>query len=333
MERRARAHLAGHVGRIGGRASRAWLVGIGLGAATVVATASLAFACSPRCCVGALLSTSGPADSTVQVRGTEFGGTTAEIRWASNDGALLATATGNDWTRTITVPRVAPGFYSIVVLGRDPVTNEVVDQTAPTFRVTGVVAEPAPTGDVASAPDANNPPAGTGPTNELASPEPAPATAQSAAQSASSSASAPSVAVAAADPVPVSPRNDSPATDRITAPISRTAGQARVTGPGSATPIPPAAGPAAAAIPAVPAVATAAPLGVVPNQVATPSSLDALPAPWRSTSALDGSARIDVSARQHGPLGLGLGFLALGSVGLFGAMIVLAVRRGRVKAL
>ena len=107
-----------------------------VGAVAVLFIASAGFACTYHCCTASLVETSGRAGSQVTVKGVDYQGQTATIRWAASDGPVLATVTGDDWEQKVTIPDAGPGFYSIFVQARYLLNNEPTEM-APTFRVTG----------------------------------------------------------------------------------------------------------------------------------------------------------------------------------------------------
>ena len=308
----------------GARRRRSWALGLTLATAVVAALAGTAFACSPRCCVATLMQTSGPAGSRVTVRGTMFGGLTSEIRWASPEGPLLgtATATESDWTRTVTIPAEAaprdenPAFYSVVVLGVDPATNSVVDQTAPTFKVTGTAPNPSPpvvsptTQPPSAAPTATQPAPGDSattqsPTSQSASIESPPPL----------SAVAPGAAAALDRPTTASRPPAPMAADARSASTRRTPeASLRPAGPFPASP----AATQIASSADQNAVALAPPLAAIAP----------LPQPWAGALQDRHPGLLHVPTHER-PLNLGLGALVVGLVGLAGAMGVLGVRRAK----
>ena len=81
--------------------------------AAVLASVSVAWACVPQASLS-VTPTSGPAGSTVTVNGSGFpAGETAEVRWESKTGPVLATATGPTFSVRITIPSAAPGVHYI----------------------------------------------------------------------------------------------------------------------------------------------------------------------------------------------------------------------------
>lgn len=87
---------------------------------TFTSLASTAWSCVPQPRLVILPSANGAAGSSVAVKGIGFdpAPSTAEIRWNTADGPLLATADQADFDRTVIVPEVPPGLYAILVLSR-----------------------------------------------------------------------------------------------------------------------------------------------------------------------------------------------------------------------
>jgi len=93
-----------------------------LGAALVVPAlvgATFAFACVPQPLVTLEPRASGAAGSQVTVTASALGDD-AEIRWNALDGPELGTGTGPRFSQTVTIPTVADGLYSVLVLERKP---------------------------------------------------------------------------------------------------------------------------------------------------------------------------------------------------------------------
>lgn len=119
-----------------------------LGAATFAGTA---WSCVPQPRLVVLPAASATAGSEIIVQGIGFDGSpsTAEIRWNTADGPLLATADQSDFETSVTIPPEArPGLYAILVLSRasDGVLGntsraafEVVDGSSPSTQVTSDV--------------------------------------------------------------------------------------------------------------------------------------------------------------------------------------------------
>ncbi|HEX2700013.1 MAG TPA: hypothetical protein VHM89_07385 [Acidimicrobiales bacterium] len=301
------------------RPVRGWVAGVGVAAVLLVAT-STAFACSPRCCFASLVQTAGPTKSEVTVRGTMFGSLRAEVRWGSATGQLLANATGDAWTRTITIPEEAPDFYAVVVQGIDP-TGAVVDSTAPTFHVTGASSDTAtsPT----TIPPTIEPPSGeaspTSSPNAVPVPGVEPISAPLAAEPAPSSAGALVVAPTRGPSTP-------PTTTRVVTPGARTTGRSPVGAPSAGL-----AQPVAAAVPVpVTPVAGAGQQGAPQDSVADASTADgaaqALPHPWPDRQAAAHGV-LDEPARHEAPLRIGLVLLGIGLIGLFGGLTAQVLRR------
>lgn len=86
-------------------------------AATGVVGANLAWACTPSASV-AVDPGRGSAGEPTTFRGSGFPDRPVELRWDSASGPLLATATGPSFSVSVTVPRVAPGIYTILAVPR-----------------------------------------------------------------------------------------------------------------------------------------------------------------------------------------------------------------------
>lgn len=303
----------------------ATFVGLAVSAFSL-AFASAAFACSPRCCFATIYDTSGAPESKVTVKGAQFGDAIAQIRWNAVDGPLLATATGSDWTQTITVPKVAPDFYVIVVFGIDPTTNEMSPPEAKTFQVTGssptVVAgqvpAPAPTPAMqASTEQSTTPVVPSAPSP--APPSPAPATpvavATPVARAIDGPVATPVTPVTQTMSVPAAPQSSS-------SPGTIAAGsRARLASPTMAPVVTP-AGPVAVADQSAVAAPAREPAGVA----ASP-----LPRPW-SIARKQSTGLLEGASKRQAPLGWGLGALGVGLVVLLAAATVAAVRQASVRS-
>jgi len=93
-------------------------VAIGLvGAAGIVGTGSLAWACFPQPLVTLKPQGSGPAGSEVTVEVQAVSGD-IEIRWNSATGEKLASAKGPAFSTMVKVPDVPAGLYTMIVLER-----------------------------------------------------------------------------------------------------------------------------------------------------------------------------------------------------------------------
>ena len=300
----------------------ACLVGLGVAAAAVVSVATVAFACTPQCCFFDLSVTSGPPGTRVVVSGQQYGGMASELRWGGINGPVLATSPAQDgpWDVDIVIPDAVADFY---VISSVPITTDNSLQPArrsQTFRVTSPAANPAPT-EQNPVPPLSPGDQGTPSAGAPASPAAEPAATVGAAtdQPAASSSPASSSPAVASPVVPAA---------RDTVPKGTPAGSQ----------------PQPSAVAGIAQVATTPPTGVVPSPVppgssapvaraeTTPAGVEALPRPWSNLSALEGWSGLDSGGRSEGPLGIGLALLGIGSVGLFGGIVVLAARRSRVKA-
>lgn len=88
-----------------------------LGVAGVAIPGSEAWACVPQPLVTVTPKASGPPGTEFTVNGYAIAGR-AEVRWNALDGPLLASADGPVFSTTVTVPEVAEGLYSVLVLER-----------------------------------------------------------------------------------------------------------------------------------------------------------------------------------------------------------------------
>jgi hypothetical protein len=105
-----------------------------------VAIGTLAFGAAWACVPQARLvtidpSSSGPSGSIVTVEGLAFDPGPAEVRWNASDGPRLATASGPDFSVSVTIPTTETGLYSIVVLSRAP-DGSVGNAGSAAFQVT-----------------------------------------------------------------------------------------------------------------------------------------------------------------------------------------------------
>lgn len=94
----------------------------GAGALVLALTATLAvLGASPAAAAPELRLSpaSGPAGTAVTVDGSGFAAADVEIRWATQSGPLLATATGPAFSVTATIPDDAPNSYPVVAVIRD----------------------------------------------------------------------------------------------------------------------------------------------------------------------------------------------------------------------
>lgn len=134
-------------------------------AALALGQAAAAWACVPQARLVSLLpQASGPAGSQVTVAALAFDPGPAEVRWNAPDGPLLATAQGPTFSAPVTVPDVATGLYTVVVIMRLP-DGGVGSAGTAAFEVTGLAGSP-PAGPP---PPASPPPAASAPHPEPAS--------------------------------------------------------------------------------------------------------------------------------------------------------------------
>ena len=300
--------------------------GLAVGGAAVVASilvlAAASFACSPAVGSSSLTPDAGASGSRVLVEGWGYTAP-VEIRWGSATGPLLAQATpdGNRISQRVTIPASEPGFYSVVVVGYDSVTNQSF-RSSSTFHVTGAAAaatDPVPA--------------------EPALPDPAPA-ASTAAPGASATAPAPVVPASGSAPATASPVESplsTPAQVATAMPGSTPAASAPATAaarltaaPSVASRVPGAAVPVAAvsqaAVPAESAAPSTAPGPVATAPVGAPAAVEALPQPWSAAPA-ESHGLFEATSRHGRPLGAGIVFLALGFAAAFAFAAVLGKRR------
>jgi len=322
------------------QSARAWMLGGVAVVAAIVALAGASFACSPSCCFATLVQDAGPSQSRVTVQGTMYGTSPVEIRWGSTTGALLATPTGSSWSQVVTIPNADPGYYSVVVIGIDPVSHTQV-LSSPTFHVTGASTTEPATGGTSDSPSAATPspsPSSSGDAPAASTSEP-----QSSAPAGSNVAAASSVPagsnVGASSSTPAAATSSAVGTQTPATRPAVASSAPAATGPTSAGRTAPAApasksapvaaaqtGPAAAgaAVPA-PAAAMEAPLAA---PAAVPTAAEPLPLPWSSGSHSVSRGLLDApSGRHQEPLGLGLALLGAGLVAAFGAVSVIGMRR------
>ncbi|MGH2810872.1 MAG: hypothetical protein ACRDIA_08320 [Actinomycetota bacterium] len=96
------------------------ITSIGFGClAALLALAAVAWACTPSAYLYPISPGGGQPGSEVTVRGGQFGTGTVEIRWASDNGRLLGTALGPEFSTKVTLPDRAEGVHYIVAVARD----------------------------------------------------------------------------------------------------------------------------------------------------------------------------------------------------------------------
>lgn len=93
-------------------------LGPGLAIAGLGAAAT-GWACVPQPLVALLPRASGPPGSRIIVQALAVSGV-QEVRWNSVEGTKLADAIGPSFSVEVTIPDVAEGLYSVVVLERRP---------------------------------------------------------------------------------------------------------------------------------------------------------------------------------------------------------------------
>lgn len=107
--------------------------------ATALASLSPAWSCVPGSPLPFVVlepASFGPAGSQITVQGLHFLEAPIEVRWKGLDGPRLQTATGPDFSSSVTVPEEPPGLYELVVLSRRS-DGSIADATRATFQVTG----------------------------------------------------------------------------------------------------------------------------------------------------------------------------------------------------
>ncbi|MDQ4070981.1 MAG: hypothetical protein M3203_16150, partial [Actinomycetota bacterium] len=146
--------------RTGAIAATAVLVLLVLAARPVLAAAELGL--SPP---------GGPPGSPFTVTGTGFALEVVEIHWGSQDGPLLATAVGPEFTVEATVPDDAPaGSHAVVAVAGDGTavstsnfqvtSGEPVEPTEPTTTTVAATPGPSPTTTPTTTPAASGPVSG-----------------------------------------------------------------------------------------------------------------------------------------------------------------------------
>jgi hypothetical protein len=102
---------------------------------------------------------SGPPGTRVTVAGTGFSDDRTELRWNGQDGPLLGTATGPEFSVPVTIPEAPGGLYSLVAVLRSPdgsignavrASFQITAGTAPAGATGTGTAAPAPTGTAAA---------------------------------------------------------------------------------------------------------------------------------------------------------------------------------------
>lgn len=282
---------------------------------------SVALACTPG---GGITADpgSGPPGSFVDISGTGFVAAgeqwqeqevgPVEIRWNTTSGPLLATATGPDFTQSVTVPQDATNrtYYFVAVQRR--ADGGSVRQAAASFQVTGAKQATAPP----PAKETQQPPAA----------EPAAPPAEEAA-----TAEEPVPAPAESSPAPAAHGQASQTADAATAAAAAARRQAREADAAAAAalaasrqnegvvaaapPIDPGLpGEAAPPPPAPPAAPEVSPLSVSGD----------LAAAWQSgfSNATGPSLTGPVASAPAGAPAVGLGLLGLGTAGLLGGAFV-----------
>ena len=300
--------------------------------ALVIGATSYAFACSAGASMDDLSINQGPRGSEVTVSGSWFNFANGqnvvvgpvEIRWGSEAGPLLATATEDQWTVKVTIPDSPPGFY-LITAASYTANREVVNRNSQTFRVTGPATTTSPTAGGST---------NTGDPGPASNNTPAPASVTSVEPAVATPAATPTPAPALAQPSP-EPRSAASAPAQSASP---TVANAVTTG----SPVSQSVSPVKAIAPValhLDGPATAAPVQVSPAP--TPSSAETvapLPDPaalWSTTDTASGTVRPSlvsepVGSRSGSPMAIGL--LAFGTLSLFATGVVAVANRRRVAA-
>lgn len=85
----------------------------------VLLGAGIAWACIPQARLVSLRPvSSGPPGMSVTVDGLALDGGPNEVRWSSPDGPKLASATGPNFSVSVTIPDVPVGLYGLYVISR-----------------------------------------------------------------------------------------------------------------------------------------------------------------------------------------------------------------------
>lgn len=295
------------------------LAGAAVCAAAMTAV-SVAWACTPGGNVD-VNPGSGLAGSSARVSGSGFvaegeaGAAAApvQIRWNSTGGPVLATATAPSFSTAVTIPEGAAARTYYVVAVQRQADGSIVRQASAPFTVTAPAGQTAPaTASPAPQPQPQPQPS-TGSQPEAA---PAPAATESTPAPAQAS-PAPAAAPAAAAPAARRQVAAAPADTART----RSAERSIAGGDGG----PPSGSPAVdpAAPPAEPPAAPAEPAAQAP--AASPRSASADVWSGFGSGSLSGGPSLIGSPAASPPgnsLGLGVGLLALGTVGLLGGALV-----------
>lgn len=269
---------------------------------------SVAWACTPG---GGITANpgSGLPGSLVDISGTNFvaAGETVqdqqvgpvEIRWNTTSGPLLATATGPNFTQSVTVPQNAANrtYYFVAVQRR--ADGGAVRQAAASFQVTGAKQDTAPPpANETQQPPASQPAAAPAAEEAATAEEPAPATAESS---------------PAPAPAPVAARRPAREADAAAAALAASRQNEGVVA--AAPPIDPGLpSEAAPPPPAPPAAPEVSPLSVSGDTAAA----------WHNGfSDIRGPSLTEpVASAPAGAPALGLGLLGLGTAGLLGGAFV-----------
>lgn len=299
------------------------LAGAAVCAAAMTAV-SVAWACTPGGNVN-VNPGSGLAGSTARVSGSGFvaegeaGAAAApvQIRWNSTSGPVLATASAPSFSTAVTIPEGAAARTYYVVAVQRQGDGSIVRQASAPFTVTAPAGQTAPaTASPAPQPQPQPQPEPSTGSQPEAAPAPAPAATESTpapAQASPAPAAAPAAAATAA-------RRQMAAGPADTA-RTRSAERSIAGGDGG----PPSGSPAVdpVAPPAEPPAAPAEPAAQAP--AASPRSASADVWSGFGNGSLSGGPSLIGSPAASPPgnsLGLGVGLLALGTVGLLGGALV-----------
>lgn len=113
-------------------------LGVGVGAGLLIGLSSLAWACTSQAWLGDITPTAGPPGTRATVTGKNFAPGPVEIRWNTNGGTVLATASGPSFSVAVTIPEVAPDVYTVVAVARQGTT--IIGQASTAFEVTPAAA-------------------------------------------------------------------------------------------------------------------------------------------------------------------------------------------------
>lgn len=147
------------------RKHRALITSIGVLAA-LASFAALAWACTPQARLTTAGPSSGPAGSSVTLTGTQFVNGdvgNVEITWSASGGGgkvALGTATGPDFSTTVTVPDAPPGIYYFTATStaRDASGNPVGSASRAFDLTAAAPPAEAPPASATPQPDATAPP-------------------------------------------------------------------------------------------------------------------------------------------------------------------------------